>query len=247
MSVNPDEVIISLANQPASSRERRLVFVVALLLLTAFMGVLPFASMPLAELNAFIPSISAAMSINDLITSFLLFAQCLIARSRSLLVLASGYLFAALIIIPHALTFPGAFAATGLIGAGQQTAAWLYFSAHFVFPAVLLGYARLKEAERTDGHGLSSPRSAVGVSVAVVLIFAAAVTLLTTAGNQYLPSLLTDRTHAFLVPLMTINLTIMAIAAIALAELWIRRRTVLDYWLMPDLHCLDSGRGLFPG
>jgi signal transduction histidine kinase len=36
-------------------------------------------------------------------------------RWRALLVLANGFLFTGLIIIPHALTFPGAFAATGLL------------------------------------------------------------------------------------------------------------------------------------
>jgi len=50
------------------------VLVVAVLLFIAFVALLPFAGMPLPELNAFIPSISAVMSINDLITSVLLYA-----------------------------------------------------------------------------------------------------------------------------------------------------------------------------
>ena len=40
----------------------------------------------------------------------------LIYNSRALLALASGYLFTALIVIPHVLTFPGAFSPTGLLG-----------------------------------------------------------------------------------------------------------------------------------
>ena len=43
-------------------------------------------------------------------------------------------------IIPHALTFPGAFSPTGLLGAGLQTTAWLYWFWHVVFPLALLGY-----------------------------------------------------------------------------------------------------------
>ena len=43
-----------------------------------------------------------------------------------MLALACGYLFDALIIIPHALTFPGAFTPAGLLGAKEQTTAWLY-------------------------------------------------------------------------------------------------------------------------
>jgi signal transduction histidine kinase len=226
-----DEVVISLANQPASSRERASVWAVALILLAAFVALLPFADAPLPELNAFIPSTSAVMSINDLITSVLLYTQFLISRAKGFLILASGYFFTALIIVPHALTFPGAFTATGLLGAGPQTAAWLYFSAHFVFPGALVCYALLKEAKRTNAR-LRSARSAVVASVAVVLALVGGLTLLTTVGNQYLPSLLTDRTRALPVPLIAIALTIMAIATLALVELWIRRRTVLDYWLL---------------
>jgi hypothetical protein len=56
-----------------------------------------------------------------------------IERRRTLLVLASGYLFTSLIVIPWALTFPGLFAPTGLLGPGLQTTAWLYtFLAHRV-------------------------------------------------------------------------------------------------------------------
>jgi hypothetical protein len=39
--------------------------------------------------------------------------------------LASGLSFSSLIAIPFALTVPGAFAPTGLLGAGPQSAAWL--------------------------------------------------------------------------------------------------------------------------
>ena len=59
------------------------------------------------------------MLISDLITSVLLYAQCSIAPSRSFLVLAGGYLFTTLVVIPHALAYPGAFTAAGLIGGGK--------------------------------------------------------------------------------------------------------------------------------
>ena len=39
--------------------------------------------------------------------------------------LAGGYLFTALIVIPWALTFPGLFAPGGLLSPGLQTTAWL--------------------------------------------------------------------------------------------------------------------------
>jgi signal transduction histidine kinase len=227
-----DETVISLANLPAGSRERRFVLIVAVLLFMAFGALLPFAGTLLPELNAFVPSSVAMILINDLITSVLLYSQCTIVPSRSLLVLASGYLFTALIMIPHALTFPGAFASTGLIGARQQTAPWLYFSSHLVFPAVLLGYAWLKDVDRANALRPSSTRPAIGISATIAVAFVCGLTWLTTAGNEYLPAILTDRTHTIPLHLVVVNVSIVAVAAIALLELWTRRRTVLDYWLM---------------
>jgi signal transduction histidine kinase len=227
-----DETVISLANLPATSRERRLVLVLAVLLFIAFVAVLPFAGMPLPEFDAFTPSFAAAIFINDLIASVLLYAQYSIARSRSLLVLASGYLFTALIVIPHALTFPGAFTPTGLIGASLQSAAWLFFFSHFVSPAVLLAYALLKDVDRANALRPSSARQAIGVSVAIVVVFVSGLTLATIAEDEYLPAIMADRTRPIRTYFVMINVSIAAVAVIALVELWARRRTVLDYWLM---------------
>ncbi len=95
---------------------------------------------------SFIPSIEAIIFVNDFITSVLLFTQYSIVRSRAILVLASGYLFTALIVIPHALTFPGAFAPTGLLGAGFQSTGWLYYFWHIGSASAVLFYALLKDA-----------------------------------------------------------------------------------------------------
>jgi signal transduction histidine kinase len=226
------ETVISLANLPATSRERRFVLAVAVFLFAAFVALLPLVGMPLPEFNAFIPSFAAAIFISDLIASVLLYAQYSIAPSRSFLVLASGYLFTALIVIPHALTFPGAFTPTGLIGASSQTATWLFFLSHFVSPAVLVAYARLKDVDRANALRPSSARPAIGVSVAIVVALVSGLTLVTIAGDYYLPAIMTDRTHPVFAYFLLINASIVAVAVTAFFELWTRRGTVLDYWLM---------------
>jgi signal transduction histidine kinase len=68
--------------------------------------------------------------------------------------------------------------------------------------------------------------------VAIVVVLAGGLTLAATAGDRYLPALLIDRTHPVRAHLLMVNVSIIAAAAIALFELWTRRRTVLDYWLM---------------
>jgi hypothetical protein len=65
---------------------------------------------------------SIQRGINDFTTSIILLGQFNILRSRALLLLASGYLFASLISVIQLLTFPHIFAAAGLLGAEPQTA-----------------------------------------------------------------------------------------------------------------------------
>ena len=76
--------------------------------------------MPLLQVPAFVASYQSALAINDLITAVLLLSQFAVLRSRALLLLASGYLFTAAAAVVHALTFPGLFAPTGLLGAGRR-------------------------------------------------------------------------------------------------------------------------------
>ena len=91
----------------------------------------------------------AIIFVTDLVTAVLLFGQFSATGSRALLVLASGYLFSSLIAIPYTLTFPGAFAPTGLLGAGSQSAAWLNVSSRFGLAAATVGYALLTSGKHT--------------------------------------------------------------------------------------------------
>ena len=138
-----------------------MVLLVGALQVLAFGLVASFASQPLPRLDAFIPTVQGIIFVNDLITSILLFAQYSILPSRATLVLAAGYLFTALIVIPHALTFPGAFAPTGLLGAGLQSTAWLYIIWHIVTPASVLIYACMKDDTAPESDGQGSPASTI--------------------------------------------------------------------------------------
>ena len=98
--------------------------------------------------------------------------------------------FSSLIAIPFALTFPGAFAPTGLLGAGSQSAAWLSVFYRFGFSAATVGYALLIPGKHTkDPIGLS-PRPGIFWSVAIVIIVVCALTSAVTAGHDLMPRLL---------------------------------------------------------
>jgi len=221
----------SLLSLPPTHRQTRWAIAVAVCQVTAFALVAPFARTQLAEINAFIPAFEGVIFVTDLVTSVLLFSQFAIYRLRALLILACGYLFSALMIIPHALTFPGAFSPTGLLGAGLQTTASLYWFWHLLFPMALLGYGLLRNEKSDPGPDEPSLLVVVVGSVALVLTLACGLTLLATAGNNYLPVLFADRVG--LTPEGRLAAaTTMLLSVSAVAVLWLRRRSLLDQWLI---------------
>jgi hypothetical protein len=133
-AVVPDEQHFILSSLPPTRAQERLALGVVLALLVAFVVTAgPLSTLQPVRIDAFVPAYSTALFVIDSITAILLFAQFYILRSRALLVIASGYLFTALIVIPWMLTFPGIFTSGGLLGAGLQTTNWLYILWHAIF------------------------------------------------------------------------------------------------------------------
>ncbi len=213
---------------PAGPRERRFAVAVVLLSLAVFIAAAPFASLPLPRVAAFIPGYGAALVVNDLITTALLFGQFTITRSRALLVLASGYLFTALMAIAHALTFPDLFAESGLLGGGTQTTAWLYMFWHGGFPAAVAGYALLEKG--ADGRTSIPAPAAIAFSAAVVLALVSALTALATIGEALLPNIMQG--NAYTPAMIFVVATVWSLSLLALLILFVRRsHSVLDLWL----------------
>ena len=96
-----------LANIPPNIGQRRAARVTVLALLTILATTWPFATVKLPELAGFVPSLAAALFVSDSVTAVLLLGQFSILGQRALLVLANGYVFSALIVVAHALAFPG--------------------------------------------------------------------------------------------------------------------------------------------
>jgi signal transduction histidine kinase len=219
-----------LVNLPTSPRQSRISFLVAVVLIAGLGATAPFADVQLPRIDAFIPAAEIAVIITDFITAALLFSLARIYHSRAVLALASGYLFTALIVIPHVLTFPGAFTPTGLLRAGPQTTGWLYTFWHFAFPTSMLVYSHLKDEKSTETVTQASD-FAVRWSVATVIILVFGLTWLAIAGDPFLPRVFLDATH--LSPFSHYVITFEAlICVVAFALVWRRRRSVLDQWLM---------------
>lgn len=184
-----DERNIFVSTMTATGRDRRAALIVVLVSAVLFACAVPFAGVTLAPIPAFVASYQSALAVNDLITAVLLFSQFAITRSRALLLLSSGYLFTAIAAIVHALTFPGLFAPSGLLGAGSQTTVWLYMIWHGGFPLLVICYALLKAGE-IEQTTRGPPGAAIVKSIFAVGVAMAAFTWLVTAQHDRLPILL---------------------------------------------------------
>ncbi|WP_024507938.1 MASE4 domain-containing protein [Bradyrhizobium sp. ARR65] len=226
---NEEFILSSLA--PSTTQKRLALAVVLILLLGFFITAGPLSSVQLAPVGAFVPAYAAAMLVNDSITAVLLFAQFSILRSRALLAISSGYLFTALIMIPWMLTFPGVFAPRGMLGAGLQTTAWLYIVWHAGFPTFVITYATLKDRNPARRVSESSVRAVIVFSIAVTASFVCAATFLVIASDPLLPHLMLDTVHlSSLWPYAAGFASLLSLSALVL--LWVRRRSVLDLWLI---------------
>jgi signal transduction histidine kinase/CheY-like chemotaxis protein len=217
-----------LSTLPAQGRERARARRILTASVIVFLCTVPFVQQKLAQVWAFIPIYETVIVLNDLITAVLLFGQYRILRMRSLLVLACGYLFTATMAAFHAMTFPGLFAPTGLFGAGVHSTAWLYLFWHGGFPLFVIAYALGERGENTEVSPARS-RRVVPLSILGVLALAGVLAALATAGEGWLPAIMTGNqftgrwTYAGGVWLLSLA---------ALVVLWRRRmHTVLDLWL----------------
>jgi signal transduction histidine kinase len=224
-----------IATMPATDRQRAIAVGIVIVLIVAAAVMAPFASTQVGRNDAFIPVLQTVVSVVDLITATLLFAQFSIQPQRALLALASGYIFSGLFAFLQTLAFPGGYAPAGLIGDTLNTPAWMYVLWHTTFPAAILVYALSKDttgAARPQGR---PAMSAIVITVACVLAVIAGLTWIVTTKAEYLPSFYTTDIRLQTQFGNQINLALWLWGSTALAVLFSRRRTILDLWLMVTL------------
>lgn len=236
LAPRPRDELQLLANIPPTDRQRRMAHVLVLVLLAILAATWPFATIKLPDIRAFVPSLAAALFISDSVTAVLLFGQFSILRQWALLVIANGYVFSALIVVAHALAFPGAFSDSGLFGSAVQSAVWLYWFWHSGLPLAIIGYALLKNTDRTVSA--RSTRFAIGASVAATVAVVVAIFWFVTQHHDLLPVTFVDVHPLSLFRRIIGGVVILALGGAALCLLWARRRTLLDEWLIVALCAL---------
>src|SRR2546423_74880 len=222
-----------IATTGATDRQITVAIGIVIVLTLAAAVIAPFASISVARVDAFIPVLQTVLSAVDFITAILLFSQFSIQPQRSLLAVASAYIFSGSFALLQTLAFPGAYAPAGLIGDGLNTPAWMYVLWHTTFPAAILVYALSKES--AVAVSVRATTSAILITVFFVFALIAGLAWIVSAKAEYLPSFYNEN-----IMLQTrlgnqINLVLWVWASAALVVLLSRKRTILDLWLMVTL------------
>jgi signal transduction histidine kinase/CheY-like chemotaxis protein len=173
------------------------------------------------------------------------------SRLRTVLLLAAGYLFTALMAVAHLLTFRSLLSSSDLVGTSAQSDPWLDMLRNAGFPVFVICYALLKRYQDAGGRSRADPRIcipsvAVSVIAGVCLLF-----LLTTAGYSLPPRMVNGDGYA--AAIVVVGAPGLVFSIIALITLGSRLPySILDLWLLvvlcawiPDVALstvVDAGR-----
>lgn len=217
---------------PPSRQQVLLAASLSVLLVGALLLTAPFARLPTANTEPFVPAYAAAVLVIELTISALLMALFYVRRSRAVLLLAVGYLFSGLMVVPWALTFPGVFTAF-VTDDGLQATAWIAALRRLGFPLFVIAYALL--VDRAFSHG--AVRRIIAGSIAGVIGLSILGTWVIVASDEALPRFMQDARNVSelwgYVPAAAACLY-----ALGLITLGLRCRSMLDLWLMVVLFTL---------
>jgi len=221
-----------LSSLPPTSAQKRLALgIVAGLAIALYLVTGPFGGIQLGAIHSFVAVYTTAMFVTDTLTAILLFAQFSILRSRAILVIASGYLFTALLIVPYLLAFPGVLAPDGLVG-GLQASAHLYLMWHCGFPLFVIGYALSKDEHPGRRPVQSKVATSILRSVLATGVGAVVVAILCIKIDAILPRIMADQSRFVPEWPWVVGAPIVVLCMVALVVLWLRRRSILDLFLM---------------
>jgi len=224
--------VFSRLSPGAAQKRLALAVVVGILVVFVLITFGPLKGVHLGRADAFVPVYATAMFVCDSITAILLYAQFAIVRSRATLVIASGYLFTALVLIPFVLVFPGLFVpGQGLFG-GPQSTSWVWLSWHAGLPMFVIGYALLKDADSSKRFWRGTVRAQIVLSVVLTAAVVSAAGFFFMAGEALLPRVASDSLHFSSLWPYFIGAPVALANVCALIVLWVRRHSMLDLWLL---------------
>jgi PAS domain S-box-containing protein len=216
--------VLDLATLPATPQQRRAALVTIASLGVVAVAAAPFSRHVIGTFPGFVTLYGGAVLMGLSVTAMILFAQFALSRKPSLLALACGTTFSALVFIPYLLTFSG-INQSKLFGGDINASTYLWALWHSALPASYVGYVLITAVE-----GTQRVRTARAVSC-VVLTFmaAAALTYAVYVWHDLLPPLTRDGHYLF--PLYVVLGIVGLLSAAAFVLLLWGTRTVIDAWL----------------
>ncbi len=217
----------SIMNLAVSRLHRLAACAVAGFILCVVLAVLPVARVAAPEIAPFLPLFSMAVFATEGLTAYLLWTQFLITRQAFLAALAGVYAYTAMTVAIQLLVFPGVFSATGLLGAGPQSAVWIWAFWHVGSP--LLVMVALFVRQRFPAPLMHNGGIAL-LGVPMVLSLVACYLSIRYAG--WLPDLVNGVSYNRLQGSPS-GIRVALVCALALAYLVVatRLRTLLELWL----------------
>lgn len=176
--------------EEATPRHRLIFTLIAAALVAGAGAGFAYGPLPLTPVAAFLPAFAGALVVINLITAYLILSHAPLAGKPYLLWLGAGYLYAAAIVPAQMVVFPGVLAPDGLLGAGPQSAVWLWVLWHGGFPAFVLFALALSRLRRYSGLVAPIGPAAKVLAGLVPLAAAAGFLVLVTAGHDLLPPLI---------------------------------------------------------
>jgi PAS domain S-box-containing protein len=216
---------LDLATLPASPQQRRAALVAIGSLGAIALVAALFARVVVGTFPGFVTLYGGAVLMGLAITATILFGQYALSRRPSLLALACGTLFSAIVFVPYILTFPGSGIAP-MFGALTNTSTYLWVVWHTALPGAFAAYAFMS---RRDGPRRVGSRPTT-VAVAATVVAAYAAIQLVFALGAFLPPL--AQNGQYLVGSYVALGVVVVLAGTALVTLQRRAgRTVVDVWL----------------
>ena len=221
----------SVATLAPTPSQRLSTIAVAAFLVAVFLVMILFANIPMPRLDGLNAFVEALVFGSYLVTAVLLFSQCSVIYSPALFALPNGYLFSAVIVIAHALAYPGIFSPTGMLGSRTDTEAWTFLFWHFGFSVSVICYAWLRNEKGEQNPVIASATISfiwsLIVSVAVVCTFIGGIN----AGDKVLPRVIVGEAELTNFAHYAAGLDLL-MSVLGLLLLWSHRSSILDLWLM---------------
>src|SRR5262245_34210389 len=142
------------------------------------LAAIPFAGNPGPEIPGLTALFVATVFATELSTSFLLFVRFRANPYWSLLILGSAFLYSALMVVPHLLTFPGAILTDQtLVGSSRQAPGYIFVS--WITGFALLTFVSVIFEAHTNRHQFALVRvdRAVCIAISAVSVVALNITL----------------------------------------------------------------------